>query len=125
MWAFREANRILAPGAESSVLVSLFTQLRGEMERTRQQRTELELAQQRLARADGASLGERVFVDSSNPALQRLQATQVELLLERNNLALEVTDRHPRLQAIDDRLREVRAEMRREITAQIALLRSR
>ncbi|HXG05369.1 MAG TPA: polysaccharide biosynthesis tyrosine autokinase, partial [Candidatus Binatia bacterium] len=125
VWAFREANRILAPGAESSVLVSLFTQLRGEIERTRQQRTELELAQQRLARTDGASPGERIFVDSTNPALQRLQATQVELLLERNNLALEVTERHPRLQAIDDRLREVRAEMRREVAAQIALLRSR
>ncbi|MCL6641037.1 MAG: polysaccharide biosynthesis tyrosine autokinase, partial [Candidatus Rokubacteria bacterium] len=125
VWAFREANRILAPGAESSVLVSLFTQLRGEIEKTRQQRTELELAQQRLAGTDGASLGERVFVDSTNPALQRLQATQVELLLERNNLALEVTERHPRLQAIDDRLREVRAEMRREVAAQIALLRSR
>jgi succinoglycan biosynthesis transport protein ExoP len=125
VWAFREANRIIAPGAESAVLVSLFTQLRGEIEKTRQQRTELELAQQRLARAEGPSPADRVFVESTNPALQRLQATQVELLLERNNLALEVTDRHPRLQAIEDRLREVRAEMRREVAAQIALLRSR
>src|SRR5207244_13051763 len=46
-------------------------------------------------------------------------------MLERTNLALEVTDRHPRLQAIDDRLREVRAEMRREIAAQVAALRNR
>src|SRR5438094_470369 len=44
---------------------------------------------------------------------------------ERTNLALEVTDRHPRLQAIDDRLREVRAEMRREVAAQVAALRTR
>ncbi|MGH7361398.1 MAG: GumC family protein, partial [Candidatus Methylomirabilales bacterium] len=29
MWAFREANRVIAPGAESSVLLSLFTQIRG------------------------------------------------------------------------------------------------
>src|SRR2546425_8490260 len=115
VWAFREANRIIAPGAESSVLLSLFTQLRSDIEKTRQQRTELEMTQGRLARNDAASVAERVFVDSANPALQRLQATQVELLLERNNLALEVTDRHPRLQALDDRLREVRSEMRREI----------
>ncbi|OLB95025.1 MAG: hypothetical protein AUH30_16530 [Candidatus Rokubacteria bacterium 13_1_40CM_68_15] len=125
VWAFREANRIISPGAESSVLLSLFTQLRSDIEKTRQQRTELEMTQGRLARNDGASVAERVFVDSANPALQRLQATQVELLLERNNLALEVTDRHPRLQALDDRLREVRSEMRREVNAQVNLLRSR
>ncbi len=125
VWAFREANRIIAPGAESSVLLSLFTQLRSDIEKTRQQRTELELAQVRLARTDPDSLAERVFVESSNPALQKLQATQVELLLERNNLALEVTSRHPRLQALEERMREVRAEMRREVAAQIALLRSR
>jgi len=125
VWAFREANRIISPGAESTVLLSLFTQLRSDIEKTRQQRTELEMTQGRLARSDAASVAERVFVDSVNPALQRLQATQVELLLERNNLALEVTDRHPRLQALDDRLREVRSEMRREVTAQVNLLRSR
>jgi len=125
VWAFREANRIISPGAESTVLLSLFTQLRSDIEKTRQQRTELELTQGRLARSDAASVAERVFVDTVNPALQRLQATQVELLLERNNLALEVTDRHPRLQALDDRLREVRSEMRREVTAQVNLLRSR
>src|SRR5205085_26688 len=34
-------------------------------------------------------------------------------------------DRHPRLRAIDDRLREVRAEMRREIAAQVAAMRNR
>ena len=125
VWAFREANRIISPGAESSVLLSLFTQLRSDIEKTRQQRTELEMTQGRLARNDAASVAERVFVDSANPALQRLQATQVELLLERNNLALEVTDRHPRLQALYDRLREVRSEMRREVNAQVNLLRSR
>ncbi|HSF07522.1 MAG TPA: polysaccharide biosynthesis tyrosine autokinase, partial [Methylomirabilota bacterium] len=125
VWAFREANRIIAPGAETSVLLSVFTQLRGDIEKTRQHRTELELAQGRLSRADSASLAERVFVESANPALQKLQATQVDLMLERNNLALEVTDRHPRLQALEDRMREVRSEMRREIGAQIALLRSR
>ncbi len=125
VWAFREANRIIAPGAETSVLLSVFTQLRGDIEKARQHRTELELAQGRLSRVDAASLAERVFVESANPALQKLQATQVDLMLERNNLALEVTDRHPRLQALDDRMREVRVEMRREIGAQIALLRSR
>ncbi|MBF8290866.1 MAG: putative Non-specific protein-tyrosine kinase, partial [Chloroflexi bacterium] len=125
VWAFREANSIITPGAESGVLLSLFTLLRGAIETTRQQRTEIELAQARLARIDPASFDERVFVDSTNPALQRLQATQVDLLLEHNNLALEVTDRHPRLRAIADRMREVRIEMRREIGAQMTLLRSR
>jgi polysaccharide biosynthesis transport protein len=125
IWAFREANRIISPGAESTVLVSLFTQLRGEIEKTRQLRTELELAQTRLGRNDPATLNERIFVESLNPGLQKLQATQVELLLERNNLALEVTPRHPKLQALDERIREVRSEMRREIGAQVTLLRSR
>jgi polysaccharide biosynthesis transport protein len=125
VWAFREANRIIAPGAETSVLLSVFTQLRGDIEKTRQHRTELELAQTRLGKPDANGLSERVFVESANPALQKLQSTQVELMLERNNLALEVTDRHPRLQALDDRMREVRSEMRREIGAQISLLRSR
>lgn len=127
MWAFREANRVIAPGAESSVLLSLFTQIRGEIEKTRQQRTELELAAGRLSRANGpaAREAERVYVDTTNPAMVRLQATLADLLLERNNLALEVTDSHPRLQAINDRIREVRGEMLRELQAQIALLRNR
>ena len=72
-----------------------------------------------------STLNERIFVESLNPGLQKLQATQVELLLERNNLALEVTPRHPRLQALDERIREVRSEMRREIGAQVVLLRNR
>lgn len=127
MWAFREANRVIAPGAESTVLLSLFTQIRGEIEKTRQQRTELELAAGRLSRANGlpAPGAERVYVDTTNPAMVRLQATLADLLLERNNLALEVTDSHPRLQAINDRIREVRGEMLRELQAQIALLRNR
>lgn len=125
VWAFREANRIISPGAESSVLLSLFTQVRSDIEKARQQRTELELVQVRLARIDPGSSAERVFIETSNPAMQRLQAMYSELLLERNNLALEVTDKHPRLQALDDRMREVRLEMRREVTAQIAMLRTR
>jgi uncharacterized protein involved in exopolysaccharide biosynthesis/Mrp family chromosome partitioning ATPase len=122
VWAFRDANRIIAPGAESSVLLSLFTQVRGDIERARQQRTEMEAMQARLARNGG---DERIFVDNSNPNLARLATLQSELTLERTNLALEVTDKHPRLQALDDRLREVRAEMRREVATQIAALRNR
>jgi polysaccharide biosynthesis transport protein len=125
IWAFREANRIVAPGAESSVLMSLFTQVRGDIEKARHQRTELESIQQRLAGLDAAAPTDRVFVETSNPAMQKLQGTLSELQLERNNLSLEVTDRHPRLQAIDDRIREVRSEMRREVGAQIAMLRNR
>src|SRR5213083_329570 len=125
VWAFRDANHIIAPGAESTVLLSLFTQVRGDIERTRQQRIELEGMQARLARNSAAAHDDRIYVDSTNPNLAKLAATQSELMLERTNLALEVTDRHPRLQAIDDRLREVRAEMRREIAAQAAALRNR
>ncbi len=125
IWAFREANRIVAPGAESSVLMSVFTQVRGDIEKTRQQRIELESLQQRLAGLDAAAPTDRIFIETSNPAMQKLQVTLSELQLERNNLSLEVTDRHPRLQAIDDRIREIRAEMRREVAAQIAMLRNR
>ncbi|HEV8475222.1 MAG TPA: AAA family ATPase, partial [Methylomirabilota bacterium] len=127
VWAFRDANRIIAPGAESTVLLSLFTQVRGDIEKTRQQRVELEAMQARLAGRNGTAVpvSDRVYVDASNPSLARLATTQSELMLERTNLALEVTDRHPRLQAIDDRLREVRSEMRREVTAQISALRNR
>jgi polysaccharide biosynthesis transport protein len=125
VWAFRDANRVISPGAESTVLLSLFTQVRGDIERTRQQRTELEQVQARLSRTDRASMAERVYIDLPSPGMAKLSATQTDLMLERTNLALEVTDKHPRLQAIDDRLREVRAEMRREVAAQVALLRNR
>jgi Mrp family chromosome partitioning ATPase/uncharacterized protein involved in exopolysaccharide biosynthesis len=125
VWAFRDANRIIAPGAESSMLLSLFTQVRGDIEKARQQRIELEQIAGRLERTDAVSVTDRVYIDTQNPAIMRLVATQTDLILERNNLALEVTDRHPRLQAIDDRLREVRRETRREVDAQIALLRNR
>jgi uncharacterized protein involved in exopolysaccharide biosynthesis/Mrp family chromosome partitioning ATPase len=125
VWAFRDANRVISPGAESTVLLSLFTQVRGDIEKARQQRTELEELQARLARTDPSSMTERVYVESTNPALQRLQNAQSELSMERTQLALEVTDKHPRLRAIDERLREVRFEMRREVGAQIATLKNR
>ena len=125
IWAFREANRIVAPGAESSVLMSVFTQVRGDIEKARQQRIELEAIQQRLAGLDAAAPTDRIFIETSNPAMHKLQSTLSDLQLERNNLSLEVTDRHPRLQAIDDRIREIRAEMRREVSAQTAMLRNR
>ena len=48
VWAFRDANRIISPGAESSMLLSLFTQVRGDIEKTRQQRIELEQVKGRL-----------------------------------------------------------------------------
>src|SRR6266850_757501 len=125
VWAFRDANRIISPGAESSMLLSLFTQVRSDIEKARQQRVELEQVQTRLERSDAASMTERVYVDTQNPAVLRLLGTRTDLILERSNLALEVTDKHPRLQAVDDRLREVRRELRRELAAQIALLRNR
>ena len=125
IWAFREANRIIVPGAESSVLLSVFTQVRGDIEKTRQQRIELEAIQQRLSRVEPASRPDRIVIETTNPAMQRLQTTYSELLLERNSLAIEVTDKHPRLQAIDDRMNEIRTEMRREVAAQIAMLRGR
>jgi Mrp family chromosome partitioning ATPase/uncharacterized protein involved in exopolysaccharide biosynthesis len=125
VWAFRDANRIISPGAESTMLLSLFTQVRTDIEKARQQRIELEQIASRLERSDAASVMDRIFIDTTNPAIVRLAATQTDLVLERNNLSLEVTDNHPRLQAIDDRLREVRREMRREVGAQVALLRNR
>ena len=125
VWAYREANSIIAPGAESTVLLSLFMQLRGGVETSRQQRTELEGAQARLADIEPGSFTERVFVETANPLLQRLQTVQVDLLLEYDNLARDVADRQPRLRALDDRMREVRLEMRREIDAQIAFLKNR
>src|SRR4029078_12618672 len=125
VWAFRDANRIISPGAESSMLLSLFPQVRGDIEKARQQRIELEQVAGRLERTDPVSVTDRVYIDTQNPAIMRLIRTQHDLELERNNLSLEVTDNHPRLQAIDDRLREVRREMRRDVGAQAPRLRNR
>ena len=60
------------PGAESSVLLSLFTQVRGDIEKARQQRIELEQVAGRLERTDPASVADRVFIDTPNPAIMRL-----------------------------------------------------
>ena len=125
MWAFRDDNRIISPGAESSVLLSLFTSVRLDIEKVRQQRTELEAVLNRLTASERAGSSDRVVIDNAGAALMRLQSTHVDLVLERNNLALELTGEHPRLQALDDRIREVRREMRRELVAQIAHLQHR
>jgi polysaccharide biosynthesis transport protein len=122
LWSFREANRVIAPGAESQVLLALFGQVRGDIERARQQRTELETIQQRLERDGG---GDAVFLETASPAIARLLQMQNDLVLERSQLALEFTDRHPRLQALDDRLLQVRAAMRRHVAGQVGALRAR
>ena len=99
IWAFREANRIIVPGAESSVLLSVFTQVRGDIEKTRQQRIELEAIQQRLSRVEPTSRPDRIFIETTNPAMQRLQTTYSELLLERNSLAIQTPQRVKAAQA--------------------------
>src|SRR2546425_6623515 len=63
VWAFRDANRIIAPGAAATVLLSLFTQGRGDIEKTRQHRIELEGMQARLARNGAGGLDDRIYVD--------------------------------------------------------------
>jgi succinoglycan biosynthesis transport protein ExoP len=122
--AFRSAHGLLAHTGENPSW-SLFRQLKGDLERTLQQRTEFELARADLDRADLGKTRIRFFVESSNPVLERLRALHAELLVERNNLALEFTTRHPRLLATEERLREVRGEIRRELDAQIRHLQRR
>lgn len=123
--AFRSANGLLAHAGEASSSWSLFNQLKVDLERAQQQRIEFELARADLERPDLRNAGTRFFVENNNPVLERLRALHAELLVERNNLALEVTDRHPRLAATEDRLREVRREMRRELDAHIRHLQRR
>src|SRR6201988_3661709 len=79
-WAFRDGNRIISPGAESSMLLSLFTQVRGDVEKVRQQRTELEQVQVRLERSDPVSVTDRVYIDTSHPAIQGLGGKYIGLI---------------------------------------------
>src|SRR5262249_10167420 len=74
VWAFLDANRIISPGAESSMLLALFTQARGDIEKARQQRIELEQIAARLARSDAGGVGDRVYIDTANPSIVRLMA---------------------------------------------------
>jgi succinoglycan biosynthesis transport protein ExoP len=120
-WAARPLNGHLGSTAEASAV----TQLRTDLEKTQQRRTEIELALGDLVRGDSPRAGPRVFVETTNLVLERLWGVHAELVVERNNLALEVTDRHPRLAAIDARLREIRGEIRRELNAQVLLLKRR
>ncbi|HLC41688.1 MAG TPA: AAA family ATPase, partial [Methylomirabilota bacterium] len=127
VWAFRVANRIISPGSESQILLSLVSNIRTELEKSQQQRVELEQAVNRIRQLDSVPERERdrVVVDATSQGMAKLQTTLVDLLIERSNLALEATDQHPRLQAINDRIREVRGEIIRELSGQVALLKSR
>src|SRR3989304_4954082 len=118
VWAYRVANRIISPGSESQILLSLVSNIRTELEKAQQHRVEMEqaLSRVRLMESVAERDRDRVIVEAGSPGMVKLQGTLVELLIERSNLALEVTDKHPRLQAINDRIREVRGEIIRELS---------
>ena len=83
------------------------------------------MAQARLAQGDPRRVDDTLLVQGLSPTIVKLQGNLADLSLERNMLELELTDRHPRLQAVDDRIRRLRSELRREVASQIGQLRSR
>ena len=121
-WAGRPLSDAGSSGVEASAAV---THLRADLDKTRQRRAELELARADLLQGDSPRAGTRVFVETTDLVLERLRGVHAELIVERNNLALEVTDRHPRLAAIDARIAEARGEIRRQLAAQVLLLQRR
>ena len=125
VWAFRDANAVISPNGESTAQLSLLTQLRGEIEKTRRQRSELEQAQAWLDRDSNSPDAPPVVVEGLNPSIARTLDNLAQLTIERNLLLVDLTDKHPRVQAINDGIHRLRAGLRREVAAQIAQFRTR
>src|SRR3972149_514036 len=81
-WADRVAKRIVSPGSESQILLSLVSNIRTELEKAQQHRVEMEqaLSRVRLMESVAERDRDRVIVEAGSPGMVKLQGALVGLL---------------------------------------------
>lgn len=125
--ALKERRGFLTLGEETGAAASRMGALETELDKVRRAREET-AAQLRAfrerSRAPRAP-GERVFVDSADPGLAKLNTTLLDLQLERENLLVSLTPEHPQVKDVEAKIETLRDNLGRELEARVRALQER
>ncbi|HSB67772.1 MAG TPA: polysaccharide biosynthesis tyrosine autokinase [Candidatus Methylomirabilis sp.] len=102
---------------ETTSLLTRLTALEGEYEKVRQ--TQQETASQIQALQDSRAVAgttlPRIFTDAGDPTIGKLNATLLDLGVERENLLATLTPAHPQIQELNARIATTRESLVREL----------
>jgi capsular exopolysaccharide synthesis family protein len=135
--SLKEAERDLQAFKEGYGLISLDAQTRNnldrlyrteaEYERTREKRREIARKQKALDKIRNgtlADLEQSIFTVSPESPVYDLRSRLGALLLERQNLLIHLTERHPLVLEIDDKIGAVVNEMQKELESELRTLKN-
>ena len=111
--ALKERRGFVSLTEETTASVTRLTSLEGEFEKVRREQEETATqiqALQNLQILEGG-VPSRLLTDVSDPAIAKLNATLIDLTLERENLLVTLTPRHPQILDLESRLAKIRENL--------------
>jgi polysaccharide biosynthesis transport protein len=115
--ALKERRGFVSLPEETSALLTRQSALEGEYEKLRQ--TQQETANQIQALQDpqvvAGAMPPRIFTDAGDPTIAKLNATLLDLGVERENLLTTLTPAHPQIQELSARIATARENLIREL----------
>lgn len=119
---FKERHKLVTLDGEVNLALSKLQALETERDRVRRQSGETDAMIRQLqgpAVPDlNKMLSERPYVETTDTVLSQLNTNLVDLILSRNNLLIDYTTEHPQVKALDEKIRDVKKEMLRELKNQ-------
>ncbi len=120
----KEQRGVVSLGDETAAALNRLTGLEADLDRTRRARDEAAstIRQLQEGRPAGAV---RIAVDPADPALTKLSTTLGDLQVQRENLLLTLTPRHPQVRDLDTQMENVRRSLVQELEARLRALTAR
>ncbi len=125
--ALRERGGIVSPSEETNASLSRLNTLETEFERVRlaQQETASQIQALQEPRAVSGDSPPRIFTDTGDPSIGKLNSALLDLTIERDNLLLTLTPEHPQVRDVSARIVNVRTNLLRELRLKEQALRVR
>lgn len=125
--AYKESHNIYSVSGETTSALARLNEMRSRLEKTREERLESESQLKKLEQMSDKEIltMERPYTENYQSIMYKLNNILTDLELEKNILALDVTEKHPKYQAIKEKIKEVRNEMLKEVRGKAKILKSR
>ncbi len=125
--AFKEREGQVFLAEEAKAALETFTKLEEEYNAVLRRKDETAKQIQALSRGDGDADGQigRIFTEEPNALLGILNNKLMDLLQERSTLLINYTVQHPKVQELQRRIANVKAEMTRELASKLKTLNDR
>lgn len=120
----KEQRGVVSLGDETAAALNRLTGLEADLERTRRARDEAATTIRQLQ--EGRPAGAvRIAVDPADLPLTKLSTTLGDLQVQRENLLLTLTPRHPQVRDLDTQMENVRRSLVQELEARLRALTAR